>query len=158
MNLGLSAGVCAVAILMSGCSGQPSSQPPVEIAQACVAFGEVMFQTEEWLKPITYGADSVTWEKADGGDIVRASTTNPLNGGTRQVSILFVPTATPAQAAPYCQGYNVPQFGDLNGQQISGLAVAVSQNGALMSNVARYRGQALTTPPVVEWPPAGATL
>lgn len=158
MKLSLFGGVCALGILMSGCSSQGSSQPPVEIAQACVAFGEVMFQTEEWLKPITYGADSVHWEKTEQGDIFRASSTNPLNGETRDVSILFVPTETPAQTAPYCQGYIVPQLGDVNGQQISGLAVAVSQNGALMSNVARYRGQALTTPPVVEWPPARAGL
>lgn len=158
MNLRLFGGVCAAALVVSGCGGGPSSQPPAEIAQACVAFGEVMFQTEEWLKPITYGADSVTWEKTDGGDIVRALSTNPLNGEIREVSILFVPTATPPETASYCQGYIVPQLGDVNGQQMSGLAVAVSQNGALMSNVARYRGQARNTPPVVEWPPAGATL
>jgi hypothetical protein len=158
MSFRLLGGVCAASILLSGCDGGSSSQPPADIAQACVGFGEVLFQTEEWLKPITHGADSVSWEKADDGDIIRVVSSNPLNGVTREVAILFAATSTPPLTAPYCQGYIVPTLGDVDGQQMSGLAVAVSQNGALMNSVARYRGQALTEPPVVEWPPAGATL
>jgi len=150
--------LAASALALAGCTELSGSAPPPEIARACVAFGEVLFQTEEWLKPTTYGADQVRWERAEGGDIVRVSTVNPLNGATSEVSILFVPTDPPAQTAPYCQGYIVPKLGDVNGQALSSLVVALSQNGALTSSIARYRGRVLTEAPVVEWPPAGATF
>ena len=150
--------LAACAVTLGGCEAQSPAAPPPEIAQSCVAFGEVLFQTEEWLKPATYGADQVRWEKAEGGDIVRITTSNPLNGVVREVSILFVQTAPPAQAAPYCQGYIIPQLGDVDGQPLSGLAVAVSQSGALMPSLARYRGQVLTQAPIVEWPAAGTIV
>ncbi len=158
MRVMMCGALAAFVVTLGGCADQPMSAPPSEIAQSCVAFGEVLFQTEEWLKPATHGADEVRWEKAEGGYIVRISTSNPLNRSTREVSILFVQTAPPAQTAPYCQGYIIPQLGDVDGQPLSGLAVAVSQNGALMPSIARYRGQVPTEAPIVEWPPAGAAV
>lgn len=119
-------GLAACGLLVTGCDGGPSSQPPAEISQACIStnFGHDVLYAPEWIKPLTSATSMVTWER-EGGDMIifRSLTPNPLNGETKTVSILFAPAIQPIKTASFCQGYFEPVLADINGieQPVSAL-------------------------------------
>ena len=142
MKSRLFGGVCAVAILVSGCDGAPSSIPPASIAQACVStnFGYDVLYASEWVKPLMNG-NTATWQAADGEDVVfRVERNNPLNGMTTVLSMLFSPVAQPVKQAPYCQGYYEPVLVDLDGEERPVASFKVEMYGLHMLGMQHYGG------------------
>lgn len=154
MKLRLSGGICALAILMSGCSGQPSSEPPVEIAQACVStnFGSDVLYAPEWVKPLIHTAGRATWAPEESGRIIfRSETPNPLNGETKTVSVLFAPAAQPVKTAPFCQGYYEPVLVDVDGIEQPVAALRQQMAFMHMMGLGHYGGQVPEGPLTLEY-------
>ena len=120
-RLMLGAALCLLTPL-SGCADGASKDPPAEIAEACVstALGNGVLYAPEWVKPIVGATSAISWEPvADRKVIFRSDTTNPLNGGVKQVSVLFAPTTSPVKTEAYCKGYYEPILVDVDGMEES---------------------------------------
>lgn len=112
-------GMAACGMLATGCDGGPSSQPPPEIAEACMPtmMGIYQLPAAEWVKPLTDPGRG-RWESSpEHGVIFRGERRNPLNQTTSVISVLLVPQPAPPVGKAYCKGYYSVSRVDVDGMQ-----------------------------------------
>jgi hypothetical protein len=105
------------ASLLIGCDGYAASEPPPEIAEACMLtmIGGYQLPATEWVKPLT-DPDKGRWQvSAEHGVIFRGERFNPLNETTSVISILLAPQPAPANAKAHCKRYFRVSRVDLDG-------------------------------------------
>lgn len=131
-----------------------SSEPPAAIARGCVTtlYGTEVLFAGEWVKPIAGQGADVTWERVDQGYVFRSARSNPLNGETNTVSILFMPAGSLVVTRPYCEGYFEPAMADYNGQNFSLAQLQSQMFTGHLTGLAHYGGQLPDGPLVLEEP------